>query len=249
MIKAPEFLFHVSPAENRASIFSSGLLASKDQTGAGAVFLTDLETSFSAEEGVDQWSVDVRGLELAEDWTTDQEIGQFGRWWMYFGDIDPARLSLSMVRAIQSEAGEDGGINFWIRLPGRFVIRRFLRPSAFKVHAKTRLQSFLRHWRRNPCLAEWCLAPIRAQARRQSMASLDTTGSRLRSGSSIQPENSSDKVLPCVCQNRHPLRWGIVLSAIRKSVWAPKDRAGSTSARKIAKACCVLGSLDVEFIY
>ena len=38
-------------------------------------------------------------------------------------------------------------------------------------------------------------------------------------------------------------------SAIRKSVWAPKDRAGSTSAHKIAKACCVLGSLDVEFIY
>lgn len=41
----------------------------------------------------------------------------------------------------------------------------------------------------------------------------------------------------------------VEITAIRKSVWAPKDRAGSTSAHKIAKACCVLGSLDVEFIY
>jgi hypothetical protein len=81
-----DYLYHVSPKSNRDSIFANGLDTDYDRTGMGCVFLTD---SVDCSSEFDLWSVRVGGLDLEEDWTTDES-----GCWMYFGSIPTDRLAL-----------------------------------------------------------------------------------------------------------------------------------------------------------
>lgn len=85
-------MYHVSVTENRPGILSLGLVASRDSTGHGAVFLAD-ECPVEM-DGFDVWAINVAGLPLDEDWTGEPECG---RWWMHFGDIDTHRIRLCLA--------------------------------------------------------------------------------------------------------------------------------------------------------
>lgn len=79
-----DVLYHHSPQRNRSSILEKGLSREYDETGMNAIFLT--EYSHGGEKS-DTYCVDVSGLELEMDWTTDEDGA-----WMYFGDIPPERI-------------------------------------------------------------------------------------------------------------------------------------------------------------
>ena len=68
-----------------------GLLTGKDQTGFGAVFLTD--RAKPSTESFDVWAVDCSGLELEPDDVAGQDEGEYGQWWMTFEDIAADRLT------------------------------------------------------------------------------------------------------------------------------------------------------------
>lgn len=90
----PGRLYHAADPAVREQIREQGLCIRFDRTGFGAVFLTD-RASVTAGKGSDVWSVDVQGLSLDPDWTTDAPAdGSLGVWWMSFSDIEASRLSL-----------------------------------------------------------------------------------------------------------------------------------------------------------
>lgn len=83
-------LFHASARENRDGIRIQGLLTAKDQTGFGAIYLSDKQP----DSGCDVWQVDCTGFALEQDWTTEQDAAEYGCWWMFFQDIPRTRLAL-----------------------------------------------------------------------------------------------------------------------------------------------------------
>ena len=87
----PATLYHFSDPANRESILSNGLLLSKSQALEGAIFLTD---TVNPKEygGSDVWSVNVDGLELEPDWTTESFDNE--EWFVIFDNVEPTRLTL-----------------------------------------------------------------------------------------------------------------------------------------------------------
>lgn len=99
----PGRLFHSSPPENRSSISSEGLILGHSDAAvlsremgdpdwmiAGAIFLTSSPEDIDA---VDVWEVDVLGLALEPDDTT--ECPHEGvSWWQVRQPICPSRLTL-----------------------------------------------------------------------------------------------------------------------------------------------------------
>lgn len=106
---APATLYHVSPIGNRESIIDHGLLLSKSEASAvsremgeeveaGGIFFTNTLTH-ERPHMFDVWEVDVRGLELERDETTDHDhLGE--QWWVCYEDISPDRLNLLSDRII-----------------------------------------------------------------------------------------------------------------------------------------------------
>jgi 8-oxo-dGTP pyrophosphatase MutT (NUDIX family)/RNA:NAD 2'-phosphotransferase (TPT1/KptA family)/GNAT superfamily N-acetyltransferase len=91
----PDVMYHYAGTENRASIQEHGLLGSKSSAIENAVFLDSKLT----QEGkyTDTWEVNVKGLELESDWTTDisdRDEWEGHTWWIFYGDIPPQRLKL-----------------------------------------------------------------------------------------------------------------------------------------------------------
>lgn len=94
----PNILYHHSPVENRESILKHGLLTMYGARRGGheAIFLTD-KPKFGGQV-TDVWEVNVRGLPVQEDITTDldyEEIEKvYGNWYAIYEDIPPERLRL-----------------------------------------------------------------------------------------------------------------------------------------------------------
>jgi hypothetical protein len=85
-------LYHFADPANRESILSNGLLRSKSQAFEGAIFFTDTVNPKEAGSS-DVWEVNVDGLELEPDWTTEPFDNE--AWFVAFEqDIEPARLTL-----------------------------------------------------------------------------------------------------------------------------------------------------------
>jgi hypothetical protein len=88
-------LYHLSPSEKRLSILRLGLLARLSQAAENAVFFDSLPTF---QPGFDTWQVDVRGLAIEPDDTTDfSGTPEFKghEWWVLYGaDVPPERLTL-----------------------------------------------------------------------------------------------------------------------------------------------------------
>lgn len=83
----PTILYHYSSPDNRESILKRGLCTVFDQTGMGAIFLTDVH----APQQSDCWEVDVKGLaDIEPDQTTEAFSGE--NWWVYDGNISPRRI-------------------------------------------------------------------------------------------------------------------------------------------------------------
>lgn len=70
-------LYHSTSADNRASILRDGLLTEKDNTGYGAIFLSDKPSGTPTS---DIWVVDITNLRLEEDTTTTQDEREYGCW-------------------------------------------------------------------------------------------------------------------------------------------------------------------------
>ena len=93
----PDVMYHGTDSANRESIQTKGLLLAKSEAaqlgGDGAIFLSENKYSHHPESGIDEWAVDIRGLELFADDTTDPE-DETDTWWQCFENIPPQRLKL-----------------------------------------------------------------------------------------------------------------------------------------------------------
>lgn len=116
-------LYHASATENRDSILKLGLLTAKDQTGLGAVYLSDKLPN----HGSDVWRVDCTGLALEQDWTTEQDEVENGRWWMSFRDVLPSRLMLlaGVAAPVEIAYYDIGGIGMSAQDP-KLVAEQFI---------------------------------------------------------------------------------------------------------------------------
>lgn len=99
-IAAPEEsqkLYHASEKTNRQSIIRDGLSPDYDQTGLGAIFLTNVKPE--ALENFDIWAFDNSGLELEEDFQCPIEKYEDNgeRWFMVYDEIPPSMLSILEV--------------------------------------------------------------------------------------------------------------------------------------------------------
>ncbi len=101
----PSVLYHVAPTSERQSVMQHGLLRSKSYAHALAADM-GIATSDDPIGGIffaskpihqrnfDLWEVDVRGLHLEPDDTTDPEDPEDSWWVTYEDDIPPIRLRL-----------------------------------------------------------------------------------------------------------------------------------------------------------
>ena len=80
----PFILYHHSDPRVRDSILQFGLKTKFDRSGMNAIFLTDKK-----EGPLDVWEVNVNGLSLEQDHTTEEE-----GCWMCFDDIPPSKIKL-----------------------------------------------------------------------------------------------------------------------------------------------------------
>jgi RNA:NAD 2'-phosphotransferase (TPT1/KptA family)/8-oxo-dGTP pyrophosphatase MutT (NUDIX family) len=115
----PDVMYHYAGTENRASIQKHGLLGSKSSAIENAVFLDSKLT----EEGryTDTWEVNVKGLELDPDWTTDitdRDEWEGHTWWIFYGDIPLNRLKLVRKGGMAMEAG-------WVKKAAGFAFKSF----------------------------------------------------------------------------------------------------------------------------
>lgn len=94
-MKESQKLYHVSQKTNRQSILRDGLSPDYDQTGLGAVFLTNVKPE--ALENFDIWVLDNLGLELEEDFQCPIEKYEDNgeRWFMAYDGIPPSVLSIA----------------------------------------------------------------------------------------------------------------------------------------------------------
>lgn len=105
----PTILYHASNAADRESIMRDGLLRSRSEAHQ-----TAMDGGFSEDEGpfggiffsskieqrkhgIDTWQVDVRGLHIQPDDTTDPEDPDDTWWVTYDEDVSPERLKLMFV--------------------------------------------------------------------------------------------------------------------------------------------------------
>ena len=105
-ITHPVLLYHVANTEDRQSIMQHGLLRSKswahmaamergdgittDENPLGGIFFASKP---SYQRAFDLWEVDVRGLYIEPDATTDPEYPE-DTWWVTYEEITPQRLTL-----------------------------------------------------------------------------------------------------------------------------------------------------------
>lgn len=95
MILTSPILYHESPSENRESILQYGLhqrfseLYEEGEDHSGMTFLSDVMPEYS--RNFDVWEVDVSGLELWEDSTTEPFPGHN---WYCTGSVPPERIKL-----------------------------------------------------------------------------------------------------------------------------------------------------------
>jgi hypothetical protein len=92
-MQSPHLLYHVSPSQNRESIFFDGLKTIHDRTGSQAIFLSD--TPPDAQSGMDVWLINASDLHLEPDHTGEPKQGH---WFMVYGDIDANELALEKLR-------------------------------------------------------------------------------------------------------------------------------------------------------
>lgn len=94
----PATMYHYTDAANRSSILKHGLLGSEARAIENGVFLDSKLTAKDSEgKYTDAWAVDVRGLDVEPDWTTDIADNpeyEGHTWWVFYGDIPPSRLRL-----------------------------------------------------------------------------------------------------------------------------------------------------------
>jgi hypothetical protein len=94
-IMPSKILYHESAKDNRESILRYGLstrfslLHEEGDDQLGLTFLTDVRPSSS--ESFDIWEVDVDGMSLEEDWTTDPPEGEK---WYCTGSIPSEKIRL-----------------------------------------------------------------------------------------------------------------------------------------------------------
>jgi len=81
--------YHHSPSTNRASIKRLGLRLDRSQIEGQAISLTSIST-FT--KGFDTWAVDVRCMELEEDFQQPEDPNE--TWYLAYQDIAPSRLRL-----------------------------------------------------------------------------------------------------------------------------------------------------------
>jgi RNA:NAD 2'-phosphotransferase (TPT1/KptA family)/8-oxo-dGTP pyrophosphatase MutT (NUDIX family)/ribosomal protein L32 len=113
-----DVMYHYAGTENRASIQKHGLLGSKSSAIENAVFLDSKLTK----EGkyTDTWEVNVKGLELEPDWTTDisdRDEWEGHTWWIFYGDIPSNRLKLVHAGRMATAS--------WIKKAAGFVFKSF----------------------------------------------------------------------------------------------------------------------------
>ena len=85
------FLYHNTSKMNRESIRESGLLTQKDEMGTSGIYLTDRLAMTG--RYYDTWKVNVTGLDLQKDPTTEPwREGEL--WYVCYSDIPPKRLTL-----------------------------------------------------------------------------------------------------------------------------------------------------------
>lgn len=103
----PPILYHSAPKSERESILRHGLLRSKSETDQlaieqgedlsagpyGGIFFST-KPSDSSREFFDTWAVDVRGLHIEPDLTTDWPEDNDPWWVSWDADIPPSRLRL-----------------------------------------------------------------------------------------------------------------------------------------------------------
>jgi len=93
-INHPLYMYHVASPENRISIEKNGLLSSKsyfydeDDGGHGGIFF---HSKYVSQYGMDTWKVDVMGLPIENDETTDTSEEWYVLWNQ---DVTPDRLEL-----------------------------------------------------------------------------------------------------------------------------------------------------------
>jgi hypothetical protein len=92
----PTHMYHASPTSNRSSIQQRGLRLDASPAyqagGWGGIFFSTKKGT-DAQWGIDQWRVDVRGLKLMPDETTDPEDPE-DEWYYVMVDVPPSRLVL-----------------------------------------------------------------------------------------------------------------------------------------------------------
>lgn len=99
-MSAPDFLFHHTLSSNRDNILHDGLLqplseaaqtaASMGMEGGSGIFFCEKRPK--DDPRVDIWRVDVRGLELFPDDTTEPTDSNDTWWVFHSGDIGPERM-------------------------------------------------------------------------------------------------------------------------------------------------------------
>lgn len=101
-LESNQILYHHASRENRESIRRFGLLTKYDQTMVDSgdpnvsrgIYLTN-KPDFS-NKWIDVWEVDVRGMDLQDDWTTTPE-DPYEKWHVVYQDIPPAKLKLKLL--------------------------------------------------------------------------------------------------------------------------------------------------------
>lgn len=89
-MQTPSILYHHAPKTVRESIQQHGLSTKYSEAIENGIFLTNTPRLKSRS---DVWEVDVRGLEIEEDWTTTPD-NKSETWWVAYEDIPPSRLRL-----------------------------------------------------------------------------------------------------------------------------------------------------------
>jgi hypothetical protein len=103
----PTMLYHSAPTSDRDSIRKEGLLRSKshahrqamaigftpEEGPFGGIFFASKPTNQTA-HGIDTWAVNVQGLHLQSDDTTDSDDAEDTWWVTYDEDVMPDRLTL-----------------------------------------------------------------------------------------------------------------------------------------------------------
>lgn len=105
--KAAMYLYHATSRDNRASILANGLIRpvieeSRSAHYRGGIFFSTMPSDDSRET-IDVWSVNVAGVKLERDTTTEHDDSDP---WMvaWFQDIEPWRLQLLGVEAPSKRA-------------------------------------------------------------------------------------------------------------------------------------------------